>query len=1154
MISPKVLQVFYDDQCYPFKDSARAIRFPIAGGVFAGTNNTKEIRFYVDQIGGTSGISWVVVSKLPNGKIGYEVCSDVQTDSELGENYLSFDLSAYYTQVKGDLYLALRGYQGEITFTDSDSDGVYEINGDPLIEVTGTIKLAINYSPMVNTGTQVLPTDVDRMIAALSNYLLITSGIIVVRNIASQNASDYNVNQILLEYTVSGKGTFYVVHRSIGNTKVFHKMEFADLRTDQLRISDYILLTNEARLYYDDNKLKMTVNGHTLALDTSGNLTIDNVNVATNIVTLTGDSGSLTSDEIALLTSDRVLIKRGGSYYHKDYESSTVIVFKQMTEFDTAGSTYVDTDQSIISISKSHQTWFFTKLSFDFYTKSGTNSAIQSAIEDFMQKEYDVVDTTTYPTLDDFLETSGEEGYIYLYPIDTSDLTKGYYQYIWESSDWLMIGTTQIDLSNYVTLNTNQTISGLKTFSTLPRSSVVPSNNLDLTPKSYVDTKLPMVEYSGLLTIGSLPNAGLFASQSFGYYQFHKVKQGTKYSLTVIEESAYYHANNLEENDTMNTYWSVAKEYEIATCNETNEFVYPQMICASSNGSYPLDLSSGPSANADNGTYITFYTRNFGTNIGSIGVKSRKPAFKNNYGVDDYLVLESDFNELKAMFYETTVDVQDYNLTYATYSALPTSLSSQPIIFSAGTDVVGLKGRSYVVNQFVRNGSFASSEHWYTESGVTLSISGNVATISSTPASSGIYQTSDSLINGHKYLGIVKAKSDNSSPILLNIGGKGTGQININSSWQYYFVITERPLDATSNRVFGCYLANANTSCDISNVNVIDLTKWFGSNDAIPNDLLTTPSLFLTKYWKGDLSYNTGTIVDSKPNKLISYGFNSWDEETQLGYYDVNTGGFVSVNSILACKNPMQIVGGKQYYVKCPGETSAVVLFYDANGVYMHDYAVYANQPFNTPINAKYIKFYMNAYGATYNHDICINVSNASLSGTYQPYIAPSETPITSNVLRSAGSVQDTNEKVNVGVVDLGALTWYYDATFGLYCQITDLKNQGAAICPLYKSTIIAYDGLQNKELTTNSAGLGSHSYLIIKDTSYNDANTFKTAMSGVYLNYELATPTDQNPAITLPENITIQKGGSVEIQYASGYETPCDITFEMATNKLVEE
>ena len=181
MLEPKVMQVFYDGNGLPFKDSARTVHYPIVGNSFAGSNKTSQINFYVDQIGGTSEVTWVIVSKLPNGKIGYEILDSVSIDDELDENYLVFNLSAYYTQVKGDLFLALRGYEGEVEFVEGQ-DGVYQISGDPLIEVTGAIKLAINYAPMIPTGTQVLPTDIDLIISALNNAILKNNGILVVSN------------------------------------------------------------------------------------------------------------------------------------------------------------------------------------------------------------------------------------------------------------------------------------------------------------------------------------------------------------------------------------------------------------------------------------------------------------------------------------------------------------------------------------------------------------------------------------------------------------------------------------------------------------------------------------------------------------------------------------------------------------------------------------------------------------------------------------------------------------------------------------------------------------------------------------------------------------------------------------------------------------
>lgn len=94
-----------------------------------------------------------------------------------------------------------------------------------------------------------------------------------------------------------------------------------------------------------------------------------------------------------------------------------------------------------------------------------SKSYVDGVVSTLKSNAFVKVDTSIYPTLADFLATNGEEGIIYLYPIDTSDLTKGYHQYIWEGNAWIDLGDTNIDLTNYVTTDTVQTITGEKTFS-----------------------------------------------------------------------------------------------------------------------------------------------------------------------------------------------------------------------------------------------------------------------------------------------------------------------------------------------------------------------------------------------------------------------------------------------------------------------------------------------------------------------------------------------------------------------------------------------------------------------------------------------------------------------------------------------------------------
>ena len=52
--------------------------------------------------------------------------------------------------------------------------------------------------------------------------------------------------------------------------------------------------------------------------------------------------------------------------------------------------------------------------------------------------------------------------------------------------------------NNFVTLDTNQTITSLKTFDTLPQSSVTPTNDSDLVNKSYVDTQIADIDTTNL--------------------------------------------------------------------------------------------------------------------------------------------------------------------------------------------------------------------------------------------------------------------------------------------------------------------------------------------------------------------------------------------------------------------------------------------------------------------------------------------------------------------------------------------------------------------------------------------------------------------------------------------------------------------------------
>ena len=76
------------------------------------------------------------------------------------------------------------------------------------------------------------------------------------------------------------------------------------------------------------------------------------------------------------------------------------------------------------------------------------------------------------------LPASWVKGTIYLVNHWGSEQSNIYDEYIWVSNSWEKIGTTAVDLSNYVDKSSNQTIWGTKAFTTSP---VVPNKTSDAT-------------------------------------------------------------------------------------------------------------------------------------------------------------------------------------------------------------------------------------------------------------------------------------------------------------------------------------------------------------------------------------------------------------------------------------------------------------------------------------------------------------------------------------------------------------------------------------------------------------------------------------------------------------------------------------------------
>ena len=338
-----------------------------------------------------------------------------------------------------------------------------------------------------------------------------------------------------------------------------------------------------------------------------------------------------------------------------------------------------------------------------------------------------------------------------------------------------------------------------------------------------------------------------------------------------------------------------------------------------------------------------------------------------------------------------------------------------------------------------------------------------------------------------------------------------------------------------TNQIRFQHQITSGTVCNdlILSFNVYDLTAMFGSTIAdyiysLEQSTAGAGVAWFRKLFPNDYyEYDTGTLksVDGvSAHKMV--GFNQWDEEWEAGGINTNNGLAVSSNVAIRSKNYNKILGNTTYYINTP-YGSTVIFFYDEQKKYI-SYLNVRNRQLTTPEDAFFFKVRVGADMApqiTYNHDICINLSDPAKNGTYEPYKAhsyPLDSTLTlrglfkldaNNKLYADGDTYDADGTVTrrYGVVDLGTLNWSYNSgnnRFDSYFRDASLTPQAAIVANAIASKYITVSFSELYADTTLDKCLAfDKNNLRIRDMSYTDAAAFKAAMSGVMLVYELATP-----------------------------------------------
>lgn len=139
------------------------------------------------------------------------------------------------------------------------------------------------------------------------------------------------------------------------------------------------------------------------------------------------------------------------------------------------------------------------------------------------------------------------------------------------------------------------------------------------------------------------------------------------------------------------------------------------------------------------------------------------------------------------------------------------------------------------------------------------------------------------------------------------------------------------------------------------------------------------------------------------------------------------------------------------------------------------------------------------------------------------------------------GEVNFTTGELTVthGIVDLGSLTWSYSGVVFASSQITNyLAPSNDLICSCYPTVSYNVTSANMPDESLKSYGAIGNNIIYIKDTTYTDAATFRSAMSGVQLVYRLATPQSyqltptQLRALVGPNRLTSSTGEVTEVEY----------------------
>lgn len=497
--------------------------------------------------------------------------------------------------------------------------------------------------------------------------------------------------------------------------------------------------------------------------------------------------------------------------------------------------------------------------------------------------------------------------------------------------------------------------------------------------------------------------------------------------------------------------------------------------------------------------------------------------------------------------FQTVLSEIDYSEDFATLYAIPDTLSdtdgTHRVLFSE-TQLREVAGNSIAYNQLV---PLLTS---LTSVGVTFTAStdGRKLTLSGTSIN---YWTYTKKFNvdvpiGHKVLASIKVKNPNSVFMGYRLRNKSTEIDYYGNDFQQVRTTTKM-----INQIQ--FYGNPNIDyggVEIEDVQLFDLTL-------MGLDSVSTVEEARSELLKRGIDidqynpYSEGEIRNTTAGGIKVNGYNAFDGKLFGGYWDANTGAKTINPNFVGSNDYIKVIQGQTYNLEIENNPNIFrnILGYDINKNFVRRFATPTSNSttITIPNNVCYITFY---YTSTQGN-VAFHLTGSRTG--YAPYKEPKAISFASTELLGAGDAHDTIEVVEgdkvagiqrynlvqvkrVGTVDLGTLSWVSYTGISdksIYqAPLNDMKLNAGLTCSKLVQVKAVYDSGDDYSISSHP----TLAKVYARTSDYEETETaFKDAMSGVILNYELATPT----RTTIAENLTfeevsatIEQGGSIETIY----------------------